>query len=203
MNMPEGDDIYMNMWMKGEKEREIFSALSPMCEGLSRTPGMPYKVREQPTLTYVARQNGEAWTRPFVTVFEPASKNEPSNIGSVSFFEAENRVDDFSGICVESKNGRKDYIFSQATPNETADYKQMKATGTYALIGTEKNTGCVLFLGNGTLLKYGDISILSATPVTVALEKKNETWYVTASDACTVTIGKKKYKVARTDYKPL
>lgn len=204
MNMPDGDDIYMNMWMKGEKNREIFSALSPMCEGLSRTPGMPYNVKEQPTLTYVARQTGEAWTRPFVSIFEPSSKNEPSNIQSVSFFEAENRADNFVGICVENKNGRTDYIFSQVRPTETASYKQMAATGTYALIGTtEKNADCVLFLGNGTQLKYKDITILAVNPVTVTLEKRNGDWYIAASDACTVTIGKKKYKVGITEYRSL
>ena len=61
-----GDDISMNLWMKGEPEREVFTALSPMTEGLSRTPHMPYNIKEQPTLTFVARQHGEAWNRPFV-----------------------------------------------------------------------------------------------------------------------------------------
>lgn len=46
-----GDDISMNLWMKGEPDREVFTALSPMTEGLSRTPGMPYNIKEQPTLT--------------------------------------------------------------------------------------------------------------------------------------------------------
>lgn len=41
----------MNLWMKGETDREVFTALSPMTEGLSRTPGMPYNIKEQPTLT--------------------------------------------------------------------------------------------------------------------------------------------------------
>ena len=44
-----GDDISMNLWMKGEPEREVFTALSPMTEGLSRTPHMPYNIKEQPT----------------------------------------------------------------------------------------------------------------------------------------------------------
>lgn len=203
MNMPAGDDIYMNMWMKGEEEREIFSALSPGCEGLSRTPGMPYNVKEQPTLTYIARQSGEARTRPFVSVFEPSSKNEPSNIASVSFFDAETGADDFAGICVENKTGRTDYIFSQSNSSAAASYKQMSATAIYALIGIEKNNDCVLFLGNGTQLKYGDVAISSVKPANITLEKKTGKWYIIASDACIVTIGKKKYDVSKTNYKPL
>lgn len=203
MNMPDGDDIYMNMWMKGEKDREIFSALSPMCEGLSRTPGMPYNVKEQPTLTYVARQTGEAWTRPFVSIFEPSSKNEPTNIQSVSFFDPETQADDFSGIYVENKTGRIDYIFSQARPDATARHKEMAVTGTYALIGIEKNNDCILFLGNGTQLKYKDISITAKSPAHIVLEMKQGKWYISSSAESTITIGKKKYQVNQTDYKPL
>lgn len=204
MNMSDGDDIYMNMWMRGEKDRELFSALSPMCEGLSRTSGMPYNVKEQPTLTYVARQFGEAWTRPFVSIFEPSSKNESSNIASVSFFDAETQVNDFAGICVENKSGRTDYIFSQAKPLETAKYKDMTATGTYAVIGIgNNNDDCVLFLGNGTYLKYKNIILSSPNPVNITLEKKGGQWYVAASGKCSLWIGKKKYEIAITPYQLL
>ena len=37
---------------------------------------MPYNIKEQPTLTFVARQHGEAWNRPFVSVYEPSTKKE-------------------------------------------------------------------------------------------------------------------------------
>lgn len=49
IDMKDGDDISMNLWMKGEKDRKVFTALSPMTEGYSRTPGMPYNIKEQPT----------------------------------------------------------------------------------------------------------------------------------------------------------
>ena len=56
----------MNMWMKVKKGR-TWCFRSPMTEGRSRTPGMPYNDKEQPTLTFVARQKGEAWNRPFAS----------------------------------------------------------------------------------------------------------------------------------------
>ena len=73
-------------------ERKVFSALSPMTEGLSRIPDMPYAIKEQPTLTFVARQQGEAWNRPFVAVYEPSSVKEPGCISSVTFPEVESGV---------------------------------------------------------------------------------------------------------------
>lgn len=96
----------MNLWMKGEPDREVFTALSPMTEGLSRTPGMPYNIKEQPTLTFVARQHGEAWDRPFVAVYEPSTRKEPSAIQAVSYFDAEETaLTDFAGICVKARMG--------------------------------------------------------------------------------------------------
>ena len=46
MKDKDGDDIYMNLWMKGEPDREVFTALAPMTEGLSRTPNMPVSMEK-------------------------------------------------------------------------------------------------------------------------------------------------------------
>lgn len=203
MTRPGGDDIYMNMWMKGEKEREIFSALSPMSEGLSRTPEMPYNIKETPTLTYVARQNGEAWTRPFVSVFEPSSKNEPSNIASVSFFNAENTSKDFVGIKVESKNGRTDYIFSNSNTTDKAIYNGMNSQSVYSVIGTETNGDYVLYMGNGILLSNRNVKIQTKQAGNVTVELKQGKWFYTADVACKVTISGKNYNLPASDYKAM
>ena len=117
--MPDKDDISMNLWMKGETDREVFTALSPMTEGLSRTPGMPYNIKEQPTLTFVARQKGEAWNRPFVAIYEPSSVKEPGCIAEVSFPEVKSKTENSAtSICVVQKDGRIDYILSSDTPTD-------------------------------------------------------------------------------------
>ena len=75
-----------------------------MTEGLSRTPDMPYHIKEQPTLTFVARQEGEAWNRPFVAVYEPSSVKEPGNIVSVTFPEVQSEEKgSHIGICINQK----------------------------------------------------------------------------------------------------
>lgn len=114
VRMPDGDDITMSMWMKGEQERKIFSALSPMTEGLSRIKQMPYVIADQPTLTFVARQRGEAWKRPFVSVFEPhTAKNAPSRIREVRFPEVSATGEgNHTGIQVIQTDGTADWILS-------------------------------------------------------------------------------------------
>lgn len=195
IDMKDGDDISMNLWMKGEPEREVFSALSPMTEGLTRTPNMPYNIKEQPTLTFVARQHGEAWNRPFVAVYEPSTKKEPSAIQSVSYFDAEEgALKDFAGICVKSTSGRTDHIFSLANAAQTASYQGMKVKADYALISNEYAGNRALFLGNGTLLTAKGVSIRTSVPADVLLEKRQGKWYILSSAPCTVTIGGKKIK---------
>ncbi len=196
IDMPDNDDISMNLWMKGEAEREVFTALSPMTEGLSRTPGMPYNIKEQPTLTFVARQKGEAWNRPFVAVYEPSSQKEPGCISEVSFPEVNSKNKNSAvSVCVRQKDGRTDYILSSDRPEETCSSGNMSAQATYALWGNKQGNDCTLFLGNGTLLSTPNIIIKSATPANVLLEYKNGTWHYTASADCTVSLNKKAYKL--------
>jgi len=192
-----GDDISMNLWMKGEPDREVFTALSPMTEGLSRTPGMPYNIKEQPTLTFVARQHGEAWNRPFVAVYEPSTRKEPSAIQAVSYFDAEETaLTDFAGICVKSKSGRTDHIFSLSDATQTATYQGMKVKADYAVISNRyAGDNRTLFMGNGTQLIAPGVSIRTSVPAHVLLEQKQGKWYILSSASCTVVIGGKKMKV--------
>ena len=119
---PDGRIIDMTMWMQGAKDREVFRALSPVNLEYERLPKfMPYKVDEQPVLTYVARQHGDAWTNPFVAIFEPSDINEPSEISKVEFFTPEGP--DAVGIRVTLKNGRTDIIVS------TPDHYKVTSNG--------------------------------------------------------------------------
>nr|WP_321376645.1 six-hairpin glycosidase [uncultured Bacteroides sp.] len=198
MNMPGGDDVSMNMWIKGEKEREVFSVLAPYTEGMARTP-MPYDIKNSPTLTFVARQNGEAWTRPFVSIFEPSSKNEPSNIASVSYFNAKTVANDFVGIKIESKNGRMDYIFSSESATK-AMYQNMISEAAYAVIGVENSGNCVLFMGNGRLLKGANCSIETSVLANAILENKQGKWFYSSSVPCKIVISGKTYKLPASNY---
>ena len=96
-------EITMTMWMKKDENRTIFQALSPVNLEYERMPNQPYKVDAQPVLTFVARQNGEAWNHPFVTVYEASSDTEPGDIASVDFFEPEQKG--AVGILVKLKDG--------------------------------------------------------------------------------------------------
>lgn len=100
--------ITMTMWMKKDTDRTIFQALSPANLEYERMPNQPYKIENQPVLTFIARQAGEAWTHPFVTVLEPSSDTETGDIQSVDFFEPQKKGD--VGIIVKLKDGKSQRI---------------------------------------------------------------------------------------------
>lgn len=128
-----GNAIVMTMWMRGDKNRKVFKALSPVNLEYERMRSEPYKIGKQPVLTFVARQKGEAWNHPFVAVYEPSTEKEPSEIASVSFFHPESSDKSAVGIIVTLKNGRKDYIFSSATGADMS-YQGMTVKGYYAVV---------------------------------------------------------------------
>lgn len=133
---PDGHCIDMTMWMRGYPNREVFRALSPVNMEYERLGSfMPYKVDEQPVLTYVARQQGDAWTKPFVAVFEPSESSAPSEIDNIEFFTPTGH--DAVGIKVSLKSGRTDYIFS-APVRTKMRYGKMHVNARYAVISNGK-----------------------------------------------------------------
>ncbi|MGN1228992.1 MAG: six-hairpin glycosidase, partial [Prevotella sp.] len=125
----------MTMWFKGSDNQTVFKALSPVNREYERLGNyIPYDVEKQPVLTFIARRQGEAWDEPFVAVFEPTSKDEPSEIASVDYFTPAKGA---TGIIVRLKNGDVDYIFS-APKTCKMKYEGMKMEGVFGVFRNGK-----------------------------------------------------------------
>lgn len=125
-------DIKMTLWMQGSTDREIFRALSPVNMEYERMKNEPYDIDQQPVLTFIARQRGDAWSHPFVAVYEPSSQAEPSEIEAVEFFRPTSKATDAIGIKVTLKSGQTDYIFSAPTATKMS-HQGMTVRATYAV----------------------------------------------------------------------
>ena len=200
INMPDKNDITMNMWMKGEKDREVFSALSPMTEGLSRIKGMPYDIKKQPTLTFVARQKGEAWTRPFVSIFEPVTKSSPSAIASVEYpsVVSDGQSGSDVAIKVNLKDGSQDLILSSDSNANVCNSENIQTKSSYSICRTKNGTPVLVFMGNGTYFKGADIEIKSEMPANVLVYRENGEWKYTSSSEAYVTILSHNYNIKST-----
>ncbi|WP_373942894.1 hypothetical protein OEG92_07320 [Polaribacter sejongensis] len=165
------EDVFMNLWMKGTEGREIFSLKSPPNKAFKKH-NLPYDVSNAPYLTLTARQYGEAWEHPFVSVYEPFTSTEGKSIKSIQSFEDEKNNKEFVGLHITSKSEREDFIFSSKNQYK-ANYKGMVSDASYALVGEEKNGDVILFMGKGNILKAKGYTISTSTLGNVVLEVKN------------------------------
>lgn len=186
--IPGKEVIQMNMWMKGEKDRELFAVKAPKSRSVDRM-GLPEEIAELPLPTIVARQTGEAWNKPFVVVFEPSTSSQPAAVQSIKHFHPVNAPQDFVGMEISSRAGNKQIVFADAGGKKQITYNDQSCVGTYAVI-SETNTGLqYLFLGNGTKLSKGGYSITAkGGNASAALAKEGGEWYMTASQPVTIIL---------------
>jgi hypothetical protein len=188
LKMPGRDSIFMNMWMKGAPGREIFSVKSPKSTAIDRGI-VPKEIAELPLPTIVARQYGEAWTKPFVAVFEPASEKQPASVVSIAEFSPAKAPADFAGVIVENKNGSTQTIFSASAGNSEISYKEVSFRGSYAVISEYNHEIQYLFLGNGRKLSKGGFGISTAADsASAVLCKQNGQWFLACTKPVTLTL---------------
>lgn len=201
MSFSDGTDVSMNLWMKGYEGREIFSVKAPPCKAFRDNKAFPYEVNKEPYLTIVARQHGEAWNHPFVSIFEPTTSREGRSIESIQAFEVKDISPNFVGLIVKSKSGRTDYIFS-SVKDEKVSYNKMGANATYAVI-SENGKDFRLFMGNGTSISGKGFTITAKEKANVELEYKNGEYYFSCDKPVAIQLGRKKVKMNKMEYKKL
>lgn len=203
IDMPEGKpDVYMNLWMKGTEGREVFSIKSPPNKAFKHGGGLPYDVGKSPYLTIAARQHGEAWEHPFVSVFEPFTSEKGKSITKITSFQDDEKNKDFVGLKVSNKSGREDYIFS-SYDGMKASFNNMSSNAAYALVGNEKNDNFVLFMGNGTLLTANGITITSKEKGNAVLEMKNGKLFLNNEVTVEISDGSSKKSFEKQDYREI
>jgi hypothetical protein len=77
----EGQNVVMDLWMPGEEERTVYSVTAPANRGARHYVDEKYWDVPRPAM--VVRQQGEAWERPFVAVYEPSIQADGAKIRSV------------------------------------------------------------------------------------------------------------------------
>ncbi len=163
-------NVRMDVWMKGESDRKLFSVMTPRAlKGLGGE--MTPEIESAPIPAMIVRQNGEAWNRPFVAIYEPYTEKEGKTIESVDYIDSSNS--DFVGIEVKSKSGAKEYILNCTDASNVMAIKDIDVEfqAAYCVVSQKSDKLSYLFMGNGQQLSYAGYVIESATPnATVLVE---------------------------------
>ncbi|MGY5354140.1 hypothetical protein [Wenyingzhuangia sp. IMCC45467] len=164
--------VNMNLWFKGENNREVFSVMSPKSTAFRHGP-LPKEFNNNPIPTLIVKQNGEAWNRPFVAIYEPA-ENGSTEIKSVSYFGKGENI----GIQVTEKSGKENLVFSNTNDNNVLVENEFSVKGTYGVI-SYVNNDFTLFLGKGKSISNSEYTLeVYGEPASASLKKEMGQWFL-------------------------
>nr|WP_319509489.1 T9SS type A sorting domain-containing protein [uncultured Draconibacterium sp.] len=147
-------NTYMNLFVPAGVTREYTKAIGPA----TREAKGDYQ--DKMTRIIAVRQNGEAWNKPFVHIFEP-SKSTNTSVKSVEHLY---RGEVIVGAKVTSQIDNRtivDYVICQEDENQTFALPEMGLTfnGRFAVVRTEQDlekAQTTLYIGEGTKLTFGN-----------------------------------------------
>ena len=71
----------MSFWMTGQKDRHVFAVDAPANHAVREF--LPAAFSDMPMPTVIVRQNGDAWRRPFIAIYEPYLESDGPMIQSI------------------------------------------------------------------------------------------------------------------------
>ncbi len=155
------DDKYMHMFVPKGVEREYTKALTPP------TREAENEYLKKKTQVLAIRQNGEAWDKSFVAVFEPSTKSE-SSVQSIEPLMNGAKIVGAKVVSKVKKVTITDYIISQDKSDAVYVNKALKLNfeGRFAIVRVEESKGkktISMYIGEGKKLNFEDLSLESDT----------------------------------------
>jgi len=183
-----GEMLHLNLWMKGNQEREVFSVEAPYSRAISEESG-PEELYHKPLPTLVVRQNGEARTKPFVSIIEAFNESEGKSVIKVDYFSPENENPGFVGIKVYSAKDRYDLIFNDHNNDSENIFDHGEFSGSFAVISKIGNEFNSMLLNNGTVFEHGNMRIeIQGKPGNVLIKQSQEGFEIDSPQPFILTI---------------
>ncbi|MDR3792325.1 MAG: heparinase II/III family protein [Terracidiphilus sp.] len=154
LQLPSKSEIQLHAWIAGGKDRQLYSVLAPPARSLRDT--VPVSVGNLPLHTLVLRQAGEAWNRPFVSVFEPSRADRPASIDAVHVIPLSSPAASAVAVRVDEGAGRHQVILSAVESREMHTAEGASLQGRFGVIDAGPNKES-LFLGEGNWIASGDL----------------------------------------------
>lgn len=164
------DDTHMRMFMPGEEKRMVYQ-LNSLFNHRYYEPSL----RKLPVPALLVRQQGEAWNKPFIAVYEPYGNGAEATIKSV-FVDETVSQEGIAKLTVQHKQeGRIDYIIHSITPENEAEYMGIRFKGTYCVVSFKNNTPISVYIGNGKSFSMNELTVSSASgePFNALFELEN------------------------------
>ncbi|MBX2876606.1 MAG: heparinase II/III-family protein [Saprospiraceae bacterium] len=166
-------DNLMKMWVKGSDQQRFFSVMSPKSNALNGKTAPPALVEEK-IPTVIIRKDHEAWTDPFVVLFNPFIESNNRIISSVHFEES---ISNQGAQLIQVKHSdekTEDYIVATTSANDVVDEDALYLKGLLAIERCLEQQLEFLFLAAATRYSAKGWSIVSIDePATVSIERSD------------------------------
>lgn len=180
-------DLDFNVYMAGRSDYKVFTNTGPC-----RECGPRSFAKRRSAGAFVALE-GEAWKRPFVSVFEVVDKGQ-SNIRSIT------RLSDgvFTAVGIEEVSG-KYLVMSAESPDQKNQCDGFTLQGTFAVV-KKTESATELYLGKGISFGTDTIRITSATgeEISASLRIDGKDVAIQTTGDCKVLYNGKTHQIRKT-----
>ena len=172
----------MGMWMVGQDDRRVFAVNAPPDH--AGRPWLPKDLLDAPMPTIVVRQKGDAWGRPFVSVFEPYLSSEGATIALVRGVQF--GADD-AGLAACYVQGRENapsvYLVQDDQPAQLRHFEGYAFQGSFGALILKDQNVTELYLGNGRMIgnEHTFIAANTAVLTSASLIRTVSGWHYSAS----------------------
>ena len=146
------NDLFMQVLIPEVKGRTFFTAKSPK----TKTAGEVYNGKPLPLFTI--RTEREAWSKPFVAVYEPFKGRDNQNVVKVEL-ETPKNGKDFTILKVNNQDLSQQIIFQSINDSLTFRDKNCEFSGFYGVVGFKDQKISSLYLGSGKFITYSGYTL--------------------------------------------
>jgi hypothetical protein len=148
---------YMQVLFPGAQYRTFFIGMAPP------TKTVTSQYRNMATPTIVCHQVGEAWSRPFVAVYEPYAGKGNNQVLKVENITGSNSYG-LSALTIDNKNGVRHFLFQSSQQDQMHEGAGWKFKGSFGAVLMEKGQVKELYLGSGKEIAFEGYAISSSSP---------------------------------------
>lgn len=180
--------LNVNLWMKGNEGRKIFTVEAPYSRAINRE-SVTEELYHKMLPTLAVRQDGEARSKPFVAIIDAFNRSEGQSVKKVSYFYPEKENPGFVGIHVQSENKRHDFIYNDENPESENKFNSGTFQGRIGIFSLEGKEFKSILLEDGTLFNAGYLIIdIPEKRGTVLIKQISNGFEIDAPQAFKLTI---------------
>jgi hypothetical protein len=178
----DGKPVFMQVLMPGEKDRTFYAAKAPR----TRTAPPAYRSRLTPVL--ICRQQGQAWSRPFIAVYEPYGPPGGYQVKSVR--RADSSLPGvFTALEVRNRDRSSQLVLESLDSSRRFAGRDWAFRGSFGAIGRTGSGLACLYLGKGREISGSGISLgIPDTAGSASLILSPDGWTISCDQATRISV---------------